>query len=73
MADNTQTISVDGVEYDFDELSETQQVIVNHLADLENKLAAARFNLDQLQVGRDAFYTMLKAELEKDEVVITEE
>jgi hypothetical protein len=73
MEDNKQTISVDGVEYDFNELSETQQVIVNHLADLENKLAAARFNLDQLQVGRDAFYKMLKAEIGKDETKVTED
>jgi hypothetical protein len=73
MTDTAQTISIDGVDYNFDDLSETQQVIVNHLADLENKIAAARFNLDQLQVGRDAFYKMLKAEIEKDETKVTED
>jgi len=40
---------------------------VNHVADLDRKLASARFNVDQLQVGRDAFYGMLKTALEKKE------
>jgi hypothetical protein len=37
---------------------------VNHVADLDRKLGSARFNVDQLQVGRDAFFSMLKKALE---------
>ena len=58
-------ISIDGVEYDFNEMTQEQQVLVNHVADLDRKLASARFNVDQLQVGRDAFFGMLKSALEK--------
>ena len=57
-------VSIDGVEYKFEDMTEQQQMLVNHVADLERKLNSARFNVDQLQVGRDAFFTMLKAALE---------
>jgi hypothetical protein len=63
----TQPISIDGVEYDFSEMTQEQQVLVNHVADLDRKLASARFNVDQLQVGRDAFFGLLKTSLEKKE------
>jgi hypothetical protein len=39
---------------------------VNHVADLDRKLGSARFNVDQLQVGRDAFFGMLKQALMKE-------
>jgi hypothetical protein len=45
-----------------------QQTLVNHVADLDRKLASARFNADQLQVGRDAFFSMLKSKLEVTDV-----
>lgn len=60
----TQPIMIDDVEYDFNELNEHQQVLVNHIADLDRKIGSARFNLDQLQVGKDAFVYMLKQALE---------
>jgi hypothetical protein len=63
----TQPISIDGVEYDFNELTQEQQILVNHVADLDRKLASARFNVDQLQVGRDAFFKLLKDALDKKE------
>lgn len=63
----TQPIIVDGTEYDFNEMTEQQQVLVNHVADLDRKLASARFNADQLQVGRDAFFSMLKQALTQED------
>lgn len=56
-------IMIDDVEYIFDDLSDKAKVLVQHVADLDRKVASARFNVDQLQVGRDAFFGMLKAEL----------
>ena len=68
MGKNEKTpISIDNVEYDFNEMTQEQQVLVNHVADLDRKLSSARFNVDQLQVGRDAFFHMLKQSLEKKE------
>lgn len=65
MGNNTKTpLTIDGTEYQFEDLTQEQQVLVNHVADLDRKLASARFNVDQLQVGRDAFFAMLKQALE---------
>jgi hypothetical protein len=44
-----------------------QQTLLNHVIDLERKLNSAKFNTDQLQVGRDAFFNLLKTSLEKPE------
>lgn len=57
-------IQIDGVDYNFEDMTQKQQILVNHVADLDRKLSSARFNVDQLQVGRDAFMQLLKAELE---------
>lgn len=56
-------LMIDDVEYQFEDLTQEQQMLVNHVADLDRKLASARFNVDQLQVGRNAFMTMLKDSL----------
>jgi hypothetical protein len=58
------TIVIDDVEYTEDQLTDEQKVLINHVADLDRKIGSARFNLDQLQVGRDAFMGMLKQSLE---------
>ena len=60
----TNPVTIDGVEYNFDDMTVEQQTLLNHVIDLERKLNSARFNVDQLQVGRDAFVTMLKTSLE---------
>jgi hypothetical protein len=57
-------VTIDGVEYIFEDMTPEQQTLLNHVVDLERKLNSAKFNVDQLQVGRDAFFTMLKKSLE---------
>jgi hypothetical protein len=63
MANTKTPITIDGVEYAFEDLSPEQQTFVNHLADLDRKLNGAKFNVDQIQVGRNAFASMLKDSL----------
>ncbi len=41
--------------------------MVNHLQDLDRKLASSQFNLDQLNVGRNSFMTMLTDALKEKE------
>jgi hypothetical protein len=66
-------VSIDGVEYKYEDMTQQQQMLVNHVADLDRKLDSARFNADQMQVGRDAFFKMLKEALEaKPEVADVE-
>jgi uncharacterized protein YdeI (BOF family) len=60
----TQTITIDDVEYTEDQLTDQQKVMINHIGDLDRKIKSTQFNLDQLNVGRNAFMSMLKSSLE---------
>lgn len=64
----TTPVTIDGKEYQFEDLTKEQQTLVNHVADLDRKLSSAKFNLDQLQVGRNAFFDMLKSSLKASEL-----
>lgn len=64
MADKKTPVVIDDVEYFFEDMTAEQQTMVNHLADLDRKVNTTRFNLDQLQVGKQAFVDMLKRSLE---------
>lgn len=65
----TQTIVIDDVEHNFEEMTDEQKLLVNHCLDLDRKISSTQFNLDQLQVGKDAFLARLKASLESKETV----
>jgi len=57
-------ITIDDKEYTEDQLSDEQKVMINHISDLDRKVSSTQFNLDQLNVGRQAFMNMLKSSLE---------
>ena len=61
MTDENRTITIDGKEYDYEELEDNQKSMVNQVINLNNKVAQARFDLDQLTVAQDAFTKMLVA------------
>jgi len=68
MAKNeNKTITVNDVEHNIDDLTEQEIAMVNHIADLDKKLGSLRFNMDQLNVGREAFVNMLTASLAEAE------
>lgn len=56
-------ITINDVEYSVDDFTDQQKVMLNHIQDLDRKLSNAQFNLDQLQVGRQAFVDMLSSSL----------
>lgn len=58
-------ITINGTDYTEDQLTDEQKVLINHIADLDRKIASTRFNLDQLGVGREAFMGMLNKSLEE--------
>jgi hypothetical protein len=65
MGKNEKTpVIIDDIEYKYEDMTQEQQILVNHVADLDRKLDSARFNVDQLQVGRNAFFGLLKQQLE---------
>ena len=64
MAEQKKTpIVLDDVEYFYEDMTQEQQMLVNHVADLDRKIGSSQFNLDQLQVGKEAFVNRLKASL----------
>ena len=62
---NKNQVTIDDVNYDFEDMKPEQQAMVNHLVDLDRKISSTAFNLDQLQVGKNAFLTMLRESLAK--------
>ena len=67
MTEEKKVITIDDVEYTEDQLSDKAKVCINHIGSLDQKINSAQFNLDQLQVGRQAFMDMLKSELSVSE------
>ena len=63
--DKKTPIVIDDVEHIFEDMTAQQQIMVNHIADLNRKIESAQFNLDQLSVGKDAFIKMLKNTFEE--------
>jgi hypothetical protein len=61
-----QTVTINDVEHKVSDLTEEQVTLVNHVADLDRKIASSKFNLDQLNVGRSAFMNLLTENLEKE-------
>lgn len=61
----TKPITIDGVEYDTNNFTEEQILLTNHCLDLDRKIGSTQFQLQQLNVGKDAFLKMLKESLEK--------
>jgi hypothetical protein len=69
MAENIKktSITIDEVEYFYEDMTQEQQALINHLADLDRKIGSSQFNLDQLNVGKNAFIDLIKESLKKDE------
>lgn len=62
-----QKVIIDDKEYLVEDMSQEQITLVNHVADLDRKINSARFNLDQLQGGREYFFTILRSALKSVE------
>jgi hypothetical protein len=68
MGKNEKTpIIINDIEYQYEDMTKEQQMIINHIADLERKLSSTRFNVDQLEVGKQAFVGLLTESLKTEE------
>tara|TARA_R100001443_G_scaffold859_3_gene3401 strand:+ start:1700 stop:1924 length:225 start_codon:yes stop_codon:yes gene_type:complete len=65
---NEPTLVLDDKEYKINDLGDDEKLIVAHINDLNRKVDSARFNLQQIEVGRQAFVNSLKAKLEEPAV-----
>jgi hypothetical protein len=63
----TTPITIDDIEYQYEDMTDQQQAMVNHCADLDRKIGSTQFNLDQLMVGKEAFIKMLSESLQAED------
>lgn len=70
--DKKTPITVNDVEYIFEDMTPEQQVLVNHCLDLDRKIGSSQFNLDQLNIGKQAFVKLLEEALAKKPETIDE-
>ena len=72
MTEQNNVITIDGKEYNQEDLSQDQNYFINQIKDLQAKAASLRFQLDKVTVAQNAFTNSLiqslKAE-DKEEVV----
>jgi hypothetical protein len=61
--DKKTPITINEVEYLYEDLTKEQQALFNHCLDLDRKISSAQFNLDQLAVGKEAFIKRLEQSL----------
>ena len=62
--DKKTPIVINNKEYFAEDLTDQQKSMLNHVLDLDRKLKSAKFNVDQLNVGREACISMLSKSLE---------
>ena len=56
-------VSIDGSEYEFEDLAEEAKVAISHVAQLEGEMNALRMKLVQLEAARSVFMGHLKESL----------
>ena len=54
-------VNINGTEHKVSDLTEEQLTLVNHVADLENKMRSAKFNVEQLEGGHAHFMEQLNS------------
>ena len=52
-------VNINGTEHKMSDLTGEQLTFVNHVADLENKMRSAKFNVEQLEGGHAHFMEQL--------------
>ena len=65
-----QIVTIDGVEHDANTFTEQQVLLLNHCVDLDRKIGSTNFQLQQLQVGKDAFMARLNEALAKQDDLV---
>ena len=56
-------ITVNDVEHIYEDMTDEQKTIINHVNDLDRKISTSQFNLDQLMFGKSAFVNALSVSL----------
>jgi len=57
-------ITVNDVEHIYEDMTDEQKGLINHVNDLDRKIGTSQFNLEQLTFGKNAFVNALSQSLE---------
>tara|TARA_R110000803_G_C11902905_1_gene312313 strand:+ start:85 stop:321 length:237 start_codon:yes stop_codon:yes gene_type:complete len=70
--DKKTPIIINDKEYVIEDMTAEQKTLVNHSVDLSRKIDSMKFNLDQLNVGKDTFVRLLEESLNKEDSDVEE-
>jgi hypothetical protein len=60
-------ITVNDEEYTYEDMTNEQKSLINHINDLDRKIGTSQFNLEQLTFGKNAFVNALSQSLNTQE------
>ena len=58
-------VTINDKDYVYEDMTDEQKTIINHINDLDRKIGTSQFNLDQLMFGKSAFLNALNESLEE--------
>ena len=73
MTEQNNVITIDGKEYNQEDLSQDQNYFINQIKDLQAKAANLRFQLDQVTVAQNAFTNSLIQSVKGEEEESTDD
>jgi len=59
-------ITVNDEEFIYEDMTDEQKALVNHINDLDRKIGTSQFNLEQLTFGKNAFVNALSQSLNSE-------
>jgi len=69
MTEQSNVITIDGKEYNADDMSQDQTYWINQIKDLQTKSANLRFQLDQITVAQNAFTNSLIQSVKNEDAI----
>ena len=60
-------VTINNEEFFIEDMNDEQKTLLNHVADLDRKIATSQFNLEQLTFGKNAFVNSLSHSLNTQE------
>ena len=60
-------VTINDEEFFIEDMNDEQKTLLNHIADLDRKIATSQFNLEQLTFGKNAFVNSLSHSLNTQE------
>ena len=69
MTEKSNVITIDGKEYNQEDLTQDQNYFINQIKDLQNKASSLKFQLDQVTVAQNAFTNSLIQSVKGEEEI----